>query len=406
MESSEAAGAGRAAEPPRRVEYRTQSVAGLDAVDAGAWDALVDASAAAAGRDGPLPLLRHGFLRLLEATGCVGEATGWTPAHLLLRDADGALAGAVPLYRKSHSYGEFVFDWAWADAYQRHGRRYYPKWLSAIPFTPVPGPRLLARDAAAREALAAALLAHARSSGLSSLHVLYPEAGDAEALQRQGLMLRTGVQFHWQDAGFGDFEGFLASLAQPKRKKIRAERRKVAQAGVTHRWLTGEQIDAAAWDFFTRCYATTYAEHGSTPYLTAEFFAGLQRAVPGAPVLLLAERGGRPVASSLLVRDGTRLYGRYWGAREHVDCLHFETCFYQAIEYALAHGCTVVEGGAQGEHKMARGFLPVATRSLHWLAEPAFADAVDRFLAREGQGVSAYLDELAERTPFRGAAGG
>lgn len=346
------------------------------------------------------PFLSHAWLGLLESSGCVTEETGWRPLHLVL-ERNHQLVAAVPLYLKGHSYGEYVFDWAWADAYRRHGLDYYPKLLSAIPFTPVPGTRLLAADAPAREALAQALIELARESGVSSLHVLFPDPEEATLLESAGAMIRRGVQFHWQNEGWPDFEAFLASLTQPKRKKIRAERRKVAESGVSFRRLSGRDISEADWAFFCRCYDNTYAEHHSTPYLNREFFTGLGERLPDSVVMVIAERAGRPIASSLLMRDAQRMYGRYWGAIETVPCLHFETCYYQAIEAAIEMGIQVIEGGAQGEHKMARGFSPQPTVSAHWLAEPAFADAVQRFLEREGNAVSGYLDELNDRTPFK-----
>ncbi len=385
------------------VDYRTQVLDDLSGVSAGEWNAL---AAAGTGDARAQPFLRHEFLRALELSGCVGEATGWIPRHLLLRDATGATAAVVPAYLKLHSYGEYVFDWAWADAYRRHGLRYYPKLVSAVPFTPVPGTRLAARDTPARDAAVRALLALAQSSQLSSLHVLFPRAPEAQALHDAGLMLRHGVQFHWRNAGYGGFEDFLATLAQPKRKKIRAERRKVAEAGVRLRRLRSREIGAAQWAFFTRCYRATYAAHGATPYLNQEFFERIGATLPEHLVLVLAERDGRPIASSLLVHDDQRLYGRYWGALEPVPCLHFEACYYQAIEAAIESKLPVVEGGAQGEHKVSRGFEPVPTVSAHWLAEPAFAQAIDRFLQREDAVVGAYLDELRERSPYRTPAAG
>jgi len=385
-------------------------VADLAQVGRKAWDRLVGASipspargACASQPHDPAPelpaFLRYDFLEALERTGCVGREAGWQPAHLTLwRGRE--LVAAAPQYAKAHSYGEYVFDWAWADAYRRHGLRYYPKLLCAIPFTPVTGPRLLAIDTAAREALVQALLGHARESRMSSLHLLFPPADEARLLGDAGLMLRRSVQFHWRNAGYDDFEQFLSTLSQPKRKKIRAERRKVAQAGVGFTRLVGREIGEAHWDFFVRCYESTYAAHASTPYLTREFFLAIAERMPEHLVLVLAHRDARPIAASLLVRDASRLYGRYWGSLERVDCLHFETAFYQSIEAAIELRAEVLEGGAQGEHKMSRGFLPEATWSAHWLAEPAFADAVDRFLAREGAMVDGYLDELRERSPF------
>lgn len=355
------------------------------------WDALA----------GPAPFTRHAFLSALQATGCVGDGTGWQPWFVCLHDREGRLAAAAPLYLKSHSYGEYVFDWAWADAYRRHGLDYYPKGLVAVPFTPVPGPRLLARDDPARRALVDALLAESDRLGLSSLHVLFPGADDARALAAAGMMQRRGVQFHWNNPGWRDFEDYLAALAQPKRKKIRAERRRVAEAGVTVRVVEGPDLQDADWDLFARCYRGTYAAHHSTPYLNRAFFRELARAMPGAVLMSIARHGERGIAAALLLRDGDAIYGRYWGALEHVPCLHFEASYYAPIEWAIARGIRRFEGGAQGEHKMARGFLPVETCSYHRLAHPAFADAVARFLEREAGGVDAYLDELDERSPLR-----
>jgi predicted N-acyltransferase len=374
----------------------------LAAVAPADWNSL----AAASGGGRLQPFLRHEFLHALEATGCVGAGTGWLPRHLLLEDVRGRLRAAVPLYLKSHSYGEYVFDWAWADAYQRHGRRYYPKLLSAVPFTPVAGPRLLAADDPARKAAASALLRLAADSGLSSLHVLYPTETEAALLESLGASQRRGVQFHWHNRGWADFEGFLGALSQPKRKKIRAERRKVASAGLGIERLAGDAITPGDWAFFARCYENTYADHGSTPYLNLAFFERIGALLPGHLVLVVARDGARPIACSLLVVDDERVYGRYWGALEQVPCLHFELCYYQAIELAIERRLAVIEGGAQGEHKMARGFEPVETRSAHWLAEPAFADAVERFLEREGGMVGAWLDELDERSAFRNRQGG
>ena len=378
-------------------DYRTRLCGSLSEIGRGAWSELL------AGEGCEQPFLSWDFLDALERSGCVGADSGWEPCHLTLWRGE-RLAAAAPLYLKAHSYGEYVFDWAWADAYHRHGLRYYPKLLSAIPFTPVAGPRLLAADAPARAALADALLAHARGSGLSSLHVLFPREDEAAMLESRGAMLRRGVQFRWSNAGFGSFDDFLASLAQPKRKKIRAERRRVAEAGVRLRRVPGSELAERDWAFFERCYAQTYAEHRSTPYLNLGFFLRLGESLPGNVVMVIAERERRPIAASLLLRDRERLYGRHWGALEHVPCLHFEACYYQAIEEAIESGAQAIEGGAQGEHKIARGFLPVQTVSAHWLAEPAFAGAVERFLRREGAMMDGYLDELAERSPFRTGA--
>jgi predicted N-acyltransferase len=362
----------------------------LESVDPARWDALALGN----------PTLAHAFLDSLHASGCASVRTGWAPRYLTLWEGD-RLDGAVPLYVKAHSRGEYVFDWAWADAYERHGVAYYPKLLSAVPFTPAAGARLLAVDERVRATLARTLLETARTSGVSSLHVLFPDAADAQALRETGLMERSGVQFHWRNAGYASFEEFLGALSRDKRKKIRQERRRVAEAGVTLRRVTGHEATEADWDFFTQCYRRTYREHRSTPYLTREFFGLLAQRMPGNVLLVIAQDGSRPIAAAMDLFGPDALYGRYWGAVERVPGLHFEACYYQAIEFCIERGIALFEGGAQGEHKHARGFLPEATRSFHWLAHPAFERAVDDYLAREGVQVSAYLDELNERTPFR-----
>ena len=358
------------------------SLAGVDPLE---WNALA----------GPQPFVRHEFLCALIETGCASLRSGWAPQFILARRA-GALVGAVPLFAKSHSYGEYVFDWAWAEAHERHGVDYYPKLLSAIPFTPVRGQRLLGKDKAL---LAQAGLELARD--MSSLHVLFPAEDEVAALLGQGMMLRRTVQFHWRNAGYADFDDFLGRMTHQRRKNIRQERRKVREAGVTCTWLDGYAIERRHWEFFNRCYRRTYAEHRSTPYLSLDFFLRVGAAMPEHVALLLAEREGRPVASSLFFKDQGSLYGRYWGALEHVPLLHFECCYYQAIDYAIARGLKVFEGGAQGEHKIFRGLLPVEGPSAHWLAHPRFARAVEDFLQREGAGVTRYVDELCEHSPFK-----
>ena len=378
-------------------DYRTRVLDDLSKIPASLWNDL-----ARGPTGGPVqPFVRHEFLLALEASGCVGSQAGWVPSHLLIEDPNGVPCAAVPLYLKSHSYGEYVFDWAWADAYQRSGLRYYPKLLSAIPFTPVCGPRLLARDATARERAARALLKLATASGLSSLHLLFPDEDDTRSLSGLGMLTRRGVQFHWRNNGWHDFDDFLTSLSQPKRKKIRAERRKVAEAGLEIERLQGARIGEADWAFFERCYAATYSAHHSSPYLNLDFFTRIGKTLADHLVLVIARRARQPIAASLLVMDHDRVYGRYWGAIEAVPCLHFELCYYQAIELAIERKLSVIEGGAQGEHKMARGFEPVQTISMHWLAEPAFAGAVERFLEREGSAIGSYIDELDERSPYR-----
>jgi predicted N-acyltransferase len=380
--------------------YRIRQVEDPRQVDAPTWDALVDADGAAS------PFLRHAFLSALHDSGSAVPETGWEPHWLTLwtQEAQGErLAAAVPLYLKAHSYGEYVFDWSWAEAQERLGRPYYPKWLVAVPFTPVVGSRLIARDAAARQAAAQALVERVGARRLSSLHVLFAPHEQILALAGAGLLLREGLQFHWRNCGYGGFEDFLAALTQPKRKKIRAERRKVLEAGVTLERRVGAQITEADWVFFFRCYENTYVEHGGSPYLNLDFFLRLARDLPGHLLLVRALREGRPVASALGVYDRTRaaLYGRYWGALEAIPCLHFECCYYQMIEFAIEQGLQVFEGGAQGAHKLARGLDPVPTWSAHWLREPALHDAVAHFLARERVAVGATIDELAEHRALR-----
>ena len=391
------------------MSYLLRIVTDLAEIGAARWDALVAADAARRAADEVPPrvnpFVAYAFLSALHETGCADDASGWGVEYLGLW-LDDALVGAMPLYRKDHSYGEYVFDWAWADAYRRNGLDYYPKLLSAIPFTPVSGPRLLAVDADALDALARGALMHAHGSGLSSLHVLFPQGDDeADALEAAGCKRRDGVQFHWTNAGYASFDAFVETLERKKRKNIRAERRKVAEAGVRVRRVEGGDATDADWRFFARCYANTYRAHYSTPYLNLAFFRRIAAAMPDRLLLVIAERdeadGVRPIASSLVVHNGDTLYGRYWGEVEHVACLHFECAYYQPLEFCIERGIRLFEGGAQGEHKMARGFLPVKTRSLHWLAHPAFADAIEHFLAREAIGVGHYVDELNERDPFK-----
>lgn len=364
------------------------AVGSLHDIAAADWDALA----------GDSPWLSHALLSALEDSGAVGGHSGWRPAHLALW-RDGQLLAAAPRYLKTHSRGEYVFDWAWARAYAQHGLRYYPKQLCAVPFSPIPGPRLLAGDAASRATLAQALAAE--QDGVSGCHVLFAQQADRAALLDAGFALRLGVQFHWFNQGWPDFAAFLAALRQDKRKKIRQERNKVARAGVTVRTLVGREIGEADWAFFERCYRHTYHTHGGEPYLPLSFFLQLGERLPQCCVLFIAERHGAPIAASLCLRDAERLYGRYWGALEEVDCLHFELCYYAGIEYALAERLAVFEGGAQGEHKLARGFTPVETCSLHRLQSPMFQQAISRWLAEEAQAVRGWIDEQSAAGPFK-----
>lgn len=381
-------------------------------IDTAAWDDLL------AVQQQPTPFMRHAYLHALQASRAAVADTGWQalyPALWLDGPAGAQLVAACPLYLKSHSYGEYVFDWAWARAYAEHGLEYYPKALVAVPFTPVPGSRLLAQSGVWRAGLLHILRALCEDHGLSSLHLLLGDEADYAAARLDALLLRDGVQFHWQNrsqlqadaADWQDFDDFLSSLRQDKRKKIRAEQRKVQEAGVRFRWAHGQDISAADWAFFYRCYERTYLEHGNAPYLSADFFARMAATMPEHWLLFIAERDGQPIASSLigLQLDGTGqptvAYGRYWGALERVDCLHFDACYYQPLQWCITHGVQRFEGGAQGEHKMARALVPTPTWSAHWLAHPAFSDAVERFLVREKAGMAAYQDELQQRSPFR-----
>jgi predicted N-acyltransferase len=382
--------------------YVTRVLNAPGEVIAEAWNALL------AFEPDPSPFMRHEYLAAMHGSGAAVAETGWQAQFVTLWQGD-TLVAACPMYLKRHSYGEYVFDWAWANAYAEHGLSYYPKAVVAVPFTPVPGARLLAKTPEARKALVEALIQHARQEDLSSLHLLFGQPQDIAACEAAGLMLRHTVQFHWSGldtAGqpYRDFDHFLSAMQQEKRKKIRQERRKVAQAGVTFRWVRGRDISAQDWAFFYRCYERTYLEHGNAPYLSPAFFDHMASHMPENWLLFIAEREGQAMACSLIGLDAEHgvAYGRYWGALERVDCLHFEACYYQPLAWCIAHGFQRFEGGAQGEHKMARALMPVKTTSAHWLAHPAFADAVERFLAREGEGIGQYLDHLGQRSPLRG----
>ncbi|QFZ85404.1 GNAT family N-acetyltransferase [Variovorax paradoxus] len=390
-------------------DYVIRVLASPSDIDPQAWNALL------AAQPEPSPFIRHEYLAAMHDSGSASPERGWTPQFITLWRGD-VLEAACALYLKDHSYGEYVFDWAWANAYEQHGFAYYPKAVVAAPFTPVPGARLLARDAQSRTLLVQGLVAVCKEQELSSLHLLFGADADIAACTEAGLMLRHTVQFHWTNttpsigtqAGYVDFDAFLASLSHDKRKKIRQERRKVADAGVSFRWSRGADIATADWDFFYRCYERTYREHGNPPYLTRDFFQRMADTLPEAWLLFVAERDGRPIATSLIALSTDEAqplvaYGRYWGALERVDCLHFEACYYQPIAWCIAHGAARFEGGAQGEHKMARALMPVRTTSAHWLAHPSFADAVERFLEREGAGIENYMDHLGERSPFKAA---
>lgn len=368
----------------------------LGMVPAAEWNALAGAN----------PFTQHHFLHLLQETACATPDTGWTPCHVLLRE-QGMLQGVVAAYLKTHSRGEFVFDQSWAQAYQQHGLDYYPKLVVAVPFTPVAGPRLLARNPGYRPVLIQALMALAEQAQASSIHVLFPAEEDLAALKEAGFMVRESVQFHWRNAvdaagaGYANMDAFLATMAQEKRKKFKQDRKKIQAAGISFSWLEGNALDAQALQFFYHCYQNTYDRHWGKPYLSLEFFIRLHQSAPDTLMLVLAHREGVPVACALNVRGQNVLYGRYWGWTEPVPGLHFETCYGQAIAYCIDRGLALFEGGAQGEHKMSRGLLPVKTFSAHWVADRRFAKAIADFLAHETQAVGSYIEVLGQSSPFK-----
>jgi predicted N-acyltransferase len=359
-------------------------------IDASAWNALTDGS----------PVLDHALFATLEETGCIGQGTGWEPYPVVAK-SEGRLLGAMPLFLKSHSYGEYVFDWAWADVFERCGISYYPKLLVAIPFTPVTGPRLLGESLQVQALLAQLLTQQMERHALSSAHVLFPDEASSRVLAASGWMERSGVQFRWENEGFADFAEFLGRLSHDKRKKIRQERKKIAALNIGCRRLQGPEIQPQDWDFFFRCYQNTYYEHHSTPYLNREFFHTLGERLPENILLVIAEREGRPIAAALNLFGEDTLYGRYWGAMQYVPGLHFEICYYQAQEFCIEQELRFFEGGAQGEHKLARGFRPRITRSFHRIAQPELDIAIRDHVEREARGVGLYHDELEERAPFR-----
>ncbi len=456
----------------KKIDYVIRVLDSPLEVNGASWNALLALQSAGSSLN---PFMRHEYLTAMHESGSASPKTGWTPRFITLWDGDQLAAGCA-LYLKDHSYGEYVFDHAWANAYHQHGLPYYPKALVAPPFTPVPGPRLLARNAAERLLLVKTVIAWCQEEKLSSLHLLFNSDEDVKACEEAGMMLRHTVQFHWTNAAptlvasrtalppeganfprggpsenchFRSFDDFLMSLSQEKRKKIRQERKKVADAGITFRWALGKDISNDDWDFFYRCYERTYYEHGNAPYLSRDFFSRMQNTMPENWLMFIAEHGSgnnkQKIATSLiavnvaptfgtgvsslppegaeLARGGPSLrsrhqegqidplkqpethvltaYGRYWGALARVDCLHFEACYYQPLEWCIEHGYNSFEGGAQGEHKMARALLPVKTTSAHWLAHPSFADAIERFLEREGTGIDNYMAELERRSPFK-----
>lgn len=348
------------------------------------------------GFKGETPFLRHSFLKTLEDSGSAARDTGWAPHHLAVTEK-GRLKAGLPLYLKSHSFGEYVFDHAWAEAYQEAGGRYYPKLLSAIPFTPVPAEKLLGDKGAVLEAVSG----EGERLGVSSAHVLFVTRRDAEAAAARGWLVRHGIQFHWHNRGYENFDDFLKTLTSSKRKTIRKERRKIAGAGLEIKYLAGEKISEETWDAFYQFYLDTCIKRWGQAYLTRRFFTLLGRRMPGNILLTLATRKGKPIAGALHLKDEKRLYGRYWGASEAHDFLHFELCYYRALDYAITHGLEAVEAGAQGGHKLLRGYQPVRTYSLHWLADRGFRSAVAGFLQRERREVAREIRRLRELAPYR-----
>ncbi len=376
------------------MDLELQRVDSLEGIAPSDWNALSDGN----------PFLRHEFLVALERTGCVGPGSGWEPAYVTARSA-GRLVGAMPLYVKYDSRGEFVFDWSWADAYEHAGRRYYPKLVASIPFTPATGRRLLvAPDQPMREIEAALLCAAEdirRELDASSLHGLFPTEAEGEAFAAAGYLPRKSCQFHWHNRGYADFDAFLATFSSEKRKKARRERRRVAEAGIRFEHAQGDELSTEDWDAVYEFHARTFLLRGRAPYLNREFFAEVARTMPENLVVIVARHERMPIAAAICFRGGGALYGRYWGSLADFHSLHFETCYYQGIEYCIREGLEKFEPGTQGEHKISRGFSPTATWSWHHLADPAFRRAVQHFLTRETMQVDAYMDYLADHVPYR-----
>ena len=369
----------------------TRVVPGLSEIPASDWDAL---------HEGRNPFISHAFLSGLEQQGCLREDWGWKPHHVTLWEGD-ALVAAAPGYLKTNSHGEFVFDHAWAHAYAQYGRDYFPKWLGAVPYTPVTGPRLLAVDGGRRDALLTAIREEAERLGLSSAHVNFPLPAEDATFPGDWLP-RIDVQYHWRNPGhWTDFAGFLANLDHKHRKNIRQERAKVARAGVSYRVVHGDEASDEDLVAMFGFYLRTFRDYGNSPALTLEFLRHLATTMPRNLVLFLAERDGQSIAGALCLRGGQTLYGRYWGASETLPGLHFETCYYQGIDYCLREGLQVFEPGAQGEHKLARGFLPVFVHSRHWIADAEFSEAFRRWCAEESRSVERYAATLGRHSPFR-----
>jgi predicted N-acyltransferase len=377
-------------------QVRIGNVTGIGQIPADSWNRLHGTH---------YPFMRHEFLLALEESGCASVATGWSPCHLTVHNDQQELVGALPLYRKTNSFGEFVFDWAWADAYRRAGLHYYPKLVAAVPYTPATSTRLLHAPGADRsevqQLLLGTALALTRQSAASSLHVLFPEPDELPLFSAAGMSLRKDCQFHWHNRGYACFEDFLGGFTAEKRKKTRRERRRVAEAGISFEHLGGHQIDAELWKQLMPIYASSFLRRGRTPYLNEDFFRRIGATLPDNLLVILARRQREPVAAAICYRSADTLYGRYWGSTGDFHSLHFETCYYQGIEYCIANGLQAFEPGTQGEHKLARGFAPTETWSAHWLSHPQFAAAIDNYLERERAHIDEYMDSARDHVPFR-----
>ena len=379
---------------PAAASLEVRLVQGIEQIDAAQWDACAGADQ---------PFLGHAFLAALEASGSVSRRTGWLPLHLIV-EREGELLGCAPMYLKSHSYGEYVFDWGWANAYERAGGSYYPKLQVAVPFTPVPGPRLLVRPGSPpdmRAAVAHGLLGAAQQLDVSSLHVTFCTEPEWRILGEAGLLQREGVQYHWHNRGYGSFDDFLGSLKSSKRKTIRKERARVTDQGLILETLTGEAITPEVWDTFYPFYRSTVDKRWGNAYLTKRFFQILGATMPERVVLVMARHGGRCVAGALNLVGNEALYGRVWGCRQEFEFLHFEACYYRAIDFAIERGLARVEAGAQGQHKLQRGYEPVPTYSAHWIRDPGFRVAIERFLAEERREMALEINQLRELLPYR-----
>ncbi len=368
----------------------------MAAIPAAAWDLLANQVASEHN-----PFVAHAFLHALEQSGSATARTGWRPLHACVRDGAGGLVAAAPLYLKSHSRGEYVFDHAWAEAWERAGGNYYPKLLCAVPFTPVTGPRLMSTHPAALTALIAGMQNLARENEISSLHINFLAEHESALLTRMGFLPRMDQQFHFINRGYTDFAAFLATLSHDKRKNLKKERARASEHGISFSWKRGAEITEDDWDHFFAFYMDTGSRKWGSPYLTRPFFSMLGEAMGARVLLILAHRAGRPIAGALNLIGGDALYGRYWGAIEHHPFLHFETCYYQAIDFALTHNIARVEAGAQGMHKLARGYEPVPVFSAHDIVDPRFRDAVARYLAEERKAVAQDIAVLSAHTPFR-----